>query len=147
MAKKKSDARRAQQQYAVASSAPKALAAEALATEMVTWAIKEFGPTVGRAIYDAWKDKKPTFVQRIESWREAPTGSSTEYFFLRLGFFNLTPHGVYVDEFWAEAPYCRFFSSQKSGPGAFQIHCHHARQNATKGHGTRCAFEKRFEGN
>jgi len=70
----------------------------AKAVELLSTMVAKYGPSVGKAVYEAWNGEKVVFVEILESqWGK---GS----FNIKLGFFNLIPHGVYIERWWAKSP-------------------------------------------
>jgi hypothetical protein len=68
------------------------------AAEALISFVAKHGPSVGAAIYRAWKGKDTLFVQIDASWK---TG---DCYYVALGFLNLREHGVYLEDIWVSDP-------------------------------------------
>jgi hypothetical protein len=70
----------------------------AKAAELLASAAEKYGPSLGKAIYEAWHGEKVVFVEiRDSRW-------DRNSFQVVLAFHNLIAHGVYLNRFWAKSP-------------------------------------------
>lgn len=73
-------------------------AAEAFATVALEVLAKEYGPKAAKAVYDMITKGGVTFVRIYDSW------AGDKCYFIRLGFENLLPHGVYLESIMTQTP-------------------------------------------